>query len=67
MRVAHDPTHCSKYNPVEHRLFPHLTRVCQGVFLESVEMVKSLMQKASTRKGLRVFVDILDRVYETGL
>ena len=52
---------------MEHRLFPHLTRVCQGVFLESVEMVKSLMQKASTRKGLRVFVDILDRVYETGL
>jgi DDE family transposase len=67
VRVAHYPTHCSKYNPVEHRLFPHLTRVCQGAFLESVGMVKSLMQKASTRTGLRVFVDILDRVYETGL
>jgi hypothetical protein len=32
-----------------------------------LEMVKSLMQKASTRTGLRVFVDILDRFYETGL
>ena len=30
-------------------------------------MVKSLMQKAATRTSLRVFVDILDRVYETGL
>jgi hypothetical protein len=39
IRVAHYPTHCSKYNPIEHRLFPHLTRVCQGVFLDSVEMV----------------------------
>jgi hypothetical protein len=67
VRVAHYPTHCSKYNPVEHRLFPHLARVCQGVLLESAEMVKSLMLKASTRTGLRVFVDILDRVYQTGL
>lgn len=67
VRVAHYPTHCSKYNPVEHRLFPHLTRACQGVFLESVDMVKRLMLKASTRTGLRVFVDVLDRIYKTGL
>jgi hypothetical protein len=66
VRIAHYPTHCSKYNPVEHRLFPHLTRVCQGLLLESVEMVRSLMLKASTRTGLRVFVDIIDRVYKTG-
>lgn len=67
VRVAHYPTHCSKYNPIEHRLFPHLTRVCQGALLDSVAMVKSLMLKASTRTGLRVFVDVLDRVYQTGL
>ena len=34
---------------------------------QSVKMVKTLMQKASTRTGLRVFVDILDRFYEIGL
>lgn len=67
IRVAHYPTHCSKYNPIEHRLFPHLTRVCRGAFLDSVEMMKRLMQKASTRTGLRVVVDILDRFYETAL
>jgi hypothetical protein len=67
VRVAHYPTHCSKYNPIEHRLFPHIARVCQGVFLESIEMVKALMLKASTSTGLRVFVDILDRFYEKGL
>jgi hypothetical protein len=30
VRVAHYPPYTSKYNPIEHRLFPHLTRACQG-------------------------------------
>ena len=25
IRVAHYPSYCSKWNPIEHRLFPHLT------------------------------------------
>ncbi|MEO0804629.1 MAG: hypothetical protein AAFY57_20570 [Cyanobacteria bacterium J06642_2] len=25
------PPYTSKYNPIEHRLFPHLTRATQGV------------------------------------
>lgn len=67
IRVAHYPTYCSKYNPIEHRLFPHLTRVCQGVFLESLEMFRDLLRRATTRTGLRVFVNILHGMYETGL
>ena len=66
IRVAHYPPYCSKYNPIEHRLFPHLTRACQGVIFESVELVKGLMEKASTSTGLRVTVDILEEVYKTG-
>jgi hypothetical protein len=66
IRIAHYPPYTSKYNPIEHRLFPHLTRVCQGVIFESVEMVKDLMAKAKTQTGLKVFVSILDQVYETG-
>src|SRR5277367_2342524 len=66
IRVAHYPPYCSKYNPIEHRLFPHLTRACQGVIFESVELVKELMEKARTSTGLRVTVDILDKVYQTG-
>ena len=49
-----------------HRLFPHLTRVCQGVIFDSVEMVKDLMAKAKTRNGLKVLTTVLDRVYKTG-
>ena len=66
IRVAHYPPYCSKYNPIEHRLFPHLTRACQGVIFESVELVKELMEKARTSTGLQVTVDILDKVYQTG-
>jgi hypothetical protein len=66
VRVAHYPPYTSKYNPIEHRLFPHVTRACQGVIFKSVALVKELMEKTQTRKGLRVVVDILDRVYQTG-
>jgi Rhodopirellula transposase DDE domain len=66
VRVAHYPPYCSKYNPIEHRLFCHLTRACLGVIFTSVELVKQLMEKARTRTGLRVVADVLDKVYPTG-
>jgi hypothetical protein len=66
IRVAHYPPYCSKYNPIEHRLFPHLSRACQGVIFESVGLVKELMEKTRTSTGLRVTVDILEKVYQTG-
>jgi hypothetical protein len=66
VRVAHYPPYTSKYNPIEHRLFPHLTRACQGVIFTSVALVKQLMEKARTRTGLSVVVDVLDKIYETG-
>lgn len=66
IRIAHYPPYTSKYNPIEHRLFPHLTRVCQGVIFESVEMVKDLMARAKTHTGLKVFTQVLERVYQTG-
>jgi hypothetical protein len=66
IRVAHYPPHTSKYNPIEHRLFPHVTRACQGVIFETVEMVEALISKAKTKTGLKVFATILDEIYETG-
>jgi Rhodopirellula transposase DDE domain len=66
IRVAHYPPYTSKYNPIEHRLFPHLSRVCRGVIFHTIDVVAELMRKASTRTGLSVVVDILDKVYETG-
>jgi hypothetical protein len=66
IRVAHYPPYTSKYNPIEHRLFPHVTRACQGVIFESVEIVQELIAKTKTKTGLKVFATILDNVYETG-
>jgi len=66
IRIAHYPPYCSKYNPIEHRLFPHVTRACQGVIFTSIELVKELMEKTQTSTGLKAFVCILDKVYETG-
>jgi len=66
IRVAHYPPYCSKYNPIEHRLFPHLTRACQGLIFETLEQVQYYMAKAATKTGLAVVVNILDKVYQKG-
>jgi hypothetical protein len=66
IRVAHYPPYCSKYNPIEHRLFPHVTRACLGVIFQTLETVRYYMAKAETITGLEVKVSILEKVYETG-
>ncbi len=53
IRVAHYPPYCSKYNPIEHRLFPHVTRACAGVVFESVELVRRLVAGRRRRRGCR--------------
>jgi hypothetical protein len=66
IRVAHYPPYCSKYNPIEHRLFAHITRACQGVVFHSIAVAKQFMERAKTCTGLKVTVAILTRVYDTG-
>jgi hypothetical protein len=65
IRIAHYPPYASKYNPIEHRLFPHVTRACQGVMFESTELVQELMSKTKTEKGLSVVVKTIDKEYKT--
>lgn len=67
IRVAHYPAHCSKYNPIEHRLFPHVTRVSQGILLKSAEMLRDLMRTATTKTGLRVFATVVNQIYRLGV
>jgi hypothetical protein len=66
IRIAHYPPYCSKYNPIERRLFPHVTRACQGVIFDSVATVKRLLEKTRTATGLGVVVAVLEKVYQTG-
>jgi len=66
IRMAHYPPYCSKYNPIERRLFPHVTRACQGVIFDSVATVKRLLEKTRTATGLGVVVEVVEKVYQTG-
>ena len=65
IRIAHYPPYTSKYNPIEHRLFPHVTRACQGVVFNSIEVVKEFISKTKTKTGLQVFTSVLDKIFET--
>jgi hypothetical protein len=66
IRMAHYPPYCSKWNPVEHRVFPHMTRAMQGVVFTSHDLVKALIETTSTKTGLQVVAHIIDKVYEIG-
>ena len=66
IRIAHYPPYCSKYNPIEHRMFPHVTRACRGVIFRTLDAARHYMAKTETTTGLKVEVSLLDKVYETG-
>jgi len=66
IRVAHYPPYTSKWNPIEHRLFPHITRSLQGVILTTHQLIKELVEKTTTTSGLKVFACVVNKIYETG-
>ncbi len=66
IRIAHYPSYASKWNPIEHRLFCHITRALKGVIFESYELVRELIESATTETGLTVKANIIKKVYETG-
>ena len=65
MRIAHYPPYTSKYNPIEHRLFCHVTRACAGTVFTSIDLVKGLIDKTSTSTGLKVLTSITEKIYKT--
>lgn len=68
--VAHYPPYCSKYNPIERRLFCHVERALGNSILSSYEQVKTLVQRTKTQSGnqpLSVEVRIENKQYQIGL
>lgn len=67
-RLAHYPPYCSKYNPIEHLLFPSVTRAWSGVMLDSTQTAAKLLTERSTalNSGLKIFVQTCQRTFETG-
>lgn len=66
IQIAHYPPYTSKYNPIEHRLFSYISKAWSGVVFDSIETVKKLIEKTTTKRGLKVEAEIIDYKYETG-
>ena len=66
IRIAHYPSYASKWNPIEHRLFCHITRALKGIIFKSHELVKDLVETTTTKTGLTVTANIIKKVYQTG-
>lgn len=65
--ICHYPPYASKWNPIEHRVFPHVTRAMEGVMLNTHEQAKELIEKTKTKSGLKVTASIVNKVYKTGV
>jgi hypothetical protein len=64
--IAHYPAYCSKWNPIEHKAFCHISRSWQGAVFDNLSIVKELAEKTTTKKGFSVKVNINDKIYSTG-
>ena len=63
--MAHYPPYCSKWNPIEHRMFAHIHRAWEGALFQNLQIVKELAEKTSTKNGLNVKVNINQNQYLT--
>ena len=64
--IAHYPAYCSKWNPIEHRLFSQVSRAWDGLVFENIQIVKEQAEKTSTKTGLKVKVHINESDYKIG-
>lgn len=67
IRIAHYPPYCSKWNPIEHRLFPHISNALRrGAILNSIEHMAQKISRTKTKTGISVSVFINNKNYKTG-
>lgn len=62
--VVHYPPYCSKFNPIEHRLFSQVTRSWSGAPLMSLQNAADRAAMTTTKKGLKVLVHINSKTYD---
>lgn len=62
--VVHYPPYCSKFNPIEHRLFSQITRSWSGAPLMSLQNAADRAAMTTTKKGLMVHVHINSKTYD---
>ena len=67
VRVAHYPSGCSKWNPIEHRLFSFLSGNWQGKPLDSFATILNYIRSTTTRQGLELTARRITRQYARGI
>jgi hypothetical protein len=65
--VCHYPTGCSKWNPIEHRLFSEVSKTWAGCPLRSWELILQYIGATQTETGLTVRAVLVTEKYETGI
>lgn len=65
--VCHYPPYCSKWNPIEHRLFSQVHKAMEGVVFSDYQTVQKLIAQTSTKKGLTVVVRLNLKDYQIGV
>lgn len=65
--VCHYPPYCSKWNPIEHRLFSQVHKAMEGFVFTDYQTVKKIIEQTSTKTGLTVVVRLNLKEYEKGL
>jgi len=66
IKIVHYPPYTSKWNPIEHRVFPHVTRSLEGVPLNTLNEARDKIGATTTKKGLTVVADVIEKTYEKG-
>jgi len=64
--VAHYPAYCSKWNPIEHKLFSQIHKAWEGSIFHNINIVRELTMETCTKTGLEVQVRVNNKKYETG-
>jgi hypothetical protein len=64
--VCHYPTGCSKWNPIEHRLFSFISGNCAGTPLRTWELFLAAIRGTATKAGLSVDAVLHSVPYQTG-
>ena len=67
IHVCHIPPYCSKHNPIDHRLFCHLSRSLKSLLLQSIEFIREALNRTTTRQGLRVITELARKLYPAGV
>jgi hypothetical protein len=64
--VCHYPTGCSKWNPIEHRLFSQISLNWAGKPLRSLDIMLNALRGTTTQTGLSVRAAVLDGTFVKG-